>query len=83
MTKSLIKISKLFQILVVTTFLSSVFYFASNAEARQGCRTGYHPNPYNPSQCVANGTTGLGGQCKPGQEKWYDPRTKQWYPCKF
>jgi hypothetical protein len=73
--------SKLAQIFTVTLFASSLFCFASAAQARQGCSTGYHPNPDNPSQCVANGTTGLGGKCDPGQKKWYDPRSKQWNPC--
>lgn len=81
MTKHPISISKLFQVLVVSIFLSSIFW-APTADARQGCQTGYHPNPYNPSQCVANGTTGLAGHCNPGQHRWYNPRTKQWYPCK-
>lgn len=82
MTKRSINKSKLLQGLIVTTFLTSIFWLVPNAEARDGCQTGYHPNPYNPSQCVTNGTTGLETKCNPGQHRWYDPRTNQWNACK-
>ncbi|CDZ77338.1 hypothetical protein BN59_01621 [Legionella massiliensis] len=81
MTKHTITISKVVKVLPVAIFVASTFCLVPTAEARQGCKTGYHPNPYNPAQCVANGTTGLGGKCDPGQHRWYDPRTKQWNPC--
>jgi hypothetical protein len=68
-------------LLKTTIFLSSLVGFASAAEARDGCPTGQHPNPKNLSQCVDNGTTGLGTPCDPGQKKWYNPRTKRWYRC--
>ena len=74
--------SKLFQAAMVTMFVSSTLFVIPAAEAGQGCRTGYHPNPYNPAQCVANGTTGLAGRCNPGQHRWYNPRTQQWYLCR-
>lgn len=72
------KISKIIQ---TTIILSSLFGFASVAQARDGCPVGQHPNPENASQCVDNGTTGLETKCDPGQKKWYDPRTKTWNPC--
>lgn len=82
MTKYSLSILKLFQGLVVTIFLASIFCLVSTAEARDGCAVGYHPNPYNPAQCVANGTAGLETKCDKGQHRWYDPRTGQWYQCK-
>lgn len=51
------------------------------ANARDGCDVGYHPNPDAPSQCVANGTAGLGTSCNPGQHDWFDPYTNDWRPC--
>jgi len=51
------------------------------ANARDGCDVGYHPNPDNTAQCVANGTSGLQTSCNPGQHDWYDPYTKAWNPC--
>lgn len=81
MTQYSLASSKLSKILQTTIFLSSLFCFASAADARDGCDVGYHPNPNNPKQCVANGTTGLGTKCDPGQKQWYDPSTKVWNPC--
>ena len=81
MTKHSLISSNLSKIVQTTIFLSSLFCFASAAQARDGCDVGYHPNPDNPKQCVENGTTGLETKCDPGQKKWYDPRTKTWNPC--
>lgn len=69
------------KLLKTSILLSSLFVFASAAQARDGCSVGQHPNPKNPSQCVDNGTTGLGTKCDPGQKKWYDPRSKTWNRC--
>lgn len=65
----MIKDVKVSNILKTTILLSSLVAFASAAEARDGCPVGQHPNPKNPSQCVDNGTTGLGTKCDPGQKK--------------
>lgn len=73
--------AKLNKIAQITIVLSSLACFTSVAEARDGCPVGKHPNPHNRSQCVDNGTTGLGTHCNPGQKKWYDPLTKQWNRC--
>lgn len=73
--------SKIAKVLQTTLLLSSLSGFTSAVEARDGCPVGQHPNPNNAAQCVDNGTTGLGTKCDPGQQKWYDPRTKTWNPC--
>ncbi len=73
--------TKISKILQTTIVISSLFGFSAAAEARDDCPVGKHPNPDNASQCVDNGTTGLGTKCDPGQKKWYDPRTKTWNPC--